>query len=94
MKRITLRLAIAILTFLIGVVVAALWTARLHRPNSLAQKEADCIPKYSPVYAANEKGWGILLTRFEEMPFEELPACIDESYRLIWIPAFHSPVSV
>ena len=28
------------------------------------------------------------------MPLEELPLCVDESYRLIWIPTFHPPVSV
>jgi hypothetical protein len=27
------------------------------------------------------------------MPFEELPTCVDESYRLIWIPTFHAPIS-
>jgi len=43
LKRITFRLAIAILTFLIGVVVAAWCTVRHYGPNNLAQREADCI---------------------------------------------------
>jgi hypothetical protein len=38
--------------------------------------------------------WGATSGSFQEMLFEELPACVDESYRLIWIPSFHSPVSV
>jgi hypothetical protein len=96
MKRITLRLAIAILTFLIGVAIATLWTVRHYRSsNILVRNEADCIPTYSPIsYSANEKGWSAVLVKFQEMPFEVLPACVDESYRLIWIPTFHSPVSV
>jgi len=95
MKRITLRLAIAILTFLIGVVVAAWCTVRHYGPNNLAQREADCIPKYSPIpYSPSEKGRGAILDRFHEMPFEELPACVDESYRLVWIPSFHAPISI
>jgi hypothetical protein len=44
--------------------------------------------------SANEKGWSAVLARFQEMPFEALPAGVDESYRLVWIPTFHSPVSV
>jgi hypothetical protein len=28
------------------------------------------------------------------MPFNELPACVDESYRLVWLPAFHAPISI
>lgn len=95
MKRITLRLAIAILTFVIGVAVAALWTVRHYSSNNLAQREANCVPKYSPnSYSADETGWNRILDRFQEMPLEELPACVDESYRLIWIPSFHSPISV
>jgi hypothetical protein len=95
MKRITLRLTVAILTFLIGVAIAAPWMFRHYRIINRTQNDADCIPTYSPIlYSANEKGWDTVLARFQEMPLEALPACIDESYRLIWIPSFHAPVSV
>ncbi|HSB28695.1 MAG TPA: hypothetical protein VLE19_12600 [Pyrinomonadaceae bacterium] len=94
MKKITLRLAIAIFTFLIGVAAAGLWTIRHYSRNELSAKETDCIPKYFSVSSsANREGWGSILDRFQEMPLEELPACVDESYRLIWIPTFHAPVS-
>ena len=94
MKKITLRLAIGIFTFLIGVAAAGLWTIKYYCRNKLAQNDADCIPKYSPVSSsANKEGWSAVLDRLQEMPFEELPLCVDESYRLIWIPAFHAPVS-
>jgi hypothetical protein len=95
MKPITLRLAVAILTFIIGVTAAALRTAIQYLPIDLARREANCFPKYSPnSYSANEEGWKRLLDRFQELPLAELPACVDESYRLIWIPTFHSPLSV
>jgi hypothetical protein len=95
MKRITLRLAITILTFLIGVGVATWWSVRHFGPRKLAEKEADCIPTYSPIHnSENQKGWDAILDRFQEMPFERVPVCVDESYRLVWIPTFHSPISI
>ena len=94
MKRITLRLAIALFTFLIGVAAASLWTFRYYGRDKFVRNEADCIPKYSRVSSfGNNEGWSAVLDRFQEMPFEKMPACVDESYRLIWIPTFHSPVS-
>jgi hypothetical protein len=96
MKKITPRLAIAIFTFLIGVAAAGLWTIRYYSRNEQSLNETNCIPKYlSTSSSANrEEGWSGVLDRFQEMPLEELPACVDESYRLIWIPTFHAPISV
>jgi len=94
MKKIPLRLAIAIFTFLIGVAAAGLWTVRHYSRNKLSLSEADCIPKYFPVSSsANKEAWNSVLDRFQEMPFDELPSCVDEGYRLIWIPTFHAPLS-
>lgn len=31
---------------------------------------------------------------FREMPLESLPSCVEESYRLMWVPTFHPPVVV
>ena len=28
------------------------------------------------------------------MPLQSLPACVDESYRVTWVPTFHPPVAV
>ena len=89
MRRIVLRLAIATLTFLIGVAASGLWTVKYYHVKNLA-READCIPNY---YSSPDSV-NTTLDRFEEMSFEELPACVDESYRLIWIPAFHAPLSI
>ena len=95
MKKLTLRLAIAIFTFIIGVAAAGLWTIRHYSRNEVSPNESDCIPKYvAASSSANREGWGSVLDRFQEMRLDELPTCVDESYRLIWIPTFHSTVSV
>src|SRR5262245_27609165 len=94
MKRIPLRLAIATLTFLIGVGAAGVLTVKHYRNKNVAQTEADCIPTYSHCPDFANQGWNTILDRFEEMPFEELPVCVDESYRMIWIPSFHAPLSI
>jgi len=74
--------------------VAGLWTIRYYSRNKLSPNEPDCIPKYFPVSSsAARESWSSVLDRFQEMPLAELPACVDESYRLIWIPTFHAPVS-
>jgi hypothetical protein len=94
MKRITLRLAIAIITFFVGVAAAGLWTMKHYPGDKPALTETDCIPNYSSVSSlANKDDWSAVLDRFHEMPFEDLPDCVDESYRLIWIPTFHAPIS-
>ncbi len=94
MKKITLRLSIAVFTFLIGVAAAGLWTIRYYSHNKLSPNETDCIPKYFPVSSsASREGWRSVLDRFQEMPLAELLSCVDESYRFVWIPAFHAPVS-
>lgn len=94
MKRITLRLAIAIITFLVGVAAAGLWTMKHYPADKPPLTETDCIPNYTSVSSsANTDEWNAVLDRFHEMPFEDLPDCVDESYRLIWIPTFHAPIS-
>jgi|ERR1041385_5885866 hypothetical protein len=94
MKRITLRLAIAIITFLLGVAAAGWWTMTHYPRNKPSLNETVCIPKYSSVPSpSNKNDWSTVLDRFQEMPFDDLPDCVDESYRLIWIPTFHAPIS-
>ena len=93
MKRISLRLIVALLTFALGVSLAAVWTIRHHRSMQRAKK-TDCVPTFSSTYSSKEEGWGTVLARFKEMPLDRLPPCVDESYRAIWIPTFHSPVAV
>ena len=95
MKRITLRLIIALLTFLIGVTLVTFWIVKRQRPSQTSKTSPGCIPVFDPkFYSGQENGWGaVVLARFHEMPLENFPSCVDESYRLIWIPTFHSPVA-
>ena len=94
MKKLSLRIAIALFTFFIGVGAAGLWTTRNYVPNKVVQNQVDCIPKYHPVSSTSTNDdWNAVLDRFEEMRLEKMPGCVDESYRLIWIPTFHSPVA-
>ena len=123
MKRIPLRLTIALATFFIGVGIVALWF--FGGSDSVADvvpKTPDCYPQYSEnfnvsdykgiltrrVYTinatkttkpvldedANAEATANLFARFREMPLSKLPACVDESYRLTWIPTFHAPTIV
>lgn len=96
MKRVTLRFAIALLTFFIGSAAATFWIVRRNYPAQTVKAIPDCIPSYSPeVYTGQDKTWGKdVLARFNEISLGNLPPCVDESYRLIWLPTFHPPVAV
>lgn len=95
MKRISIRVAITLLTFLIGTAVATFWTVRKQTSVRSIKQETDCVPGYIPsAHSSNENVWETVLDRFQEMPLESLPACVDESYRVIWVPTFHAPVAV
>jgi len=94
MKRITLRLAILLLTLSVGAAVAAYWIVQ-HGPSTQSvKKETECVPTYVSANSSQEEGWVKVLARFQEMPLESLPGCVDESYRVIWIPTFHPPIAV
>ncbi len=123
MKRISLRLTIALATFFIGVGIVALWF--FNRSNSVvdvAPKPHDCYPLYvdnfdasdykgvstrrvytinankttKPVLdeEANAEATANLFRRFRETPLTSPAACVDESYRLTWIPTFHAPTVI
>jgi hypothetical protein len=95
MKHLALRLTIALLTFLIGIAVASVWIIKQRQP--VVKQSTDCIPRYDPNIAAKWLRADFdpkVFAAFKEMPLETLPACVDESYRLIWFPTFHSPVVV
>ena len=95
MKRLTLRLSVALLTFLLGVGVASVWIVK-HR-STIVKQPSDCIPVYDANIAAKSLSADHdpkVLAAFKELPLGALPACIDESYRLIWFPTFHAPVVV
>jgi hypothetical protein len=97
MKRFTLRLTIALLTFIIGVVIASVWIIRHRSSVPSVRQSPECIPIYDPNIAAEQYIDGDapkLFAAFKELPLEALPSCVHESYRLVWVPSFHSPVVV
>lgn len=98
MKRLSLRLTIAVVTFFIGVGIAAFWLVNHSVPIAVTfQKTPDCIPQYNVNISPNDYGdtnKASLFARFRELPLDKQPACVDESYRLTWIPTFHAPTVI
>lgn len=98
MKRITLRFAIASVTFLAGVAAASLWLYNQSCPvPEIAAPLTECIPFYDPSVLPKEYGneeRASMFAAFREPPLQAMPRCVDESYRLTWVPSFHSPVVV
>lgn len=100
MKQKVLILSVSLLTLFSGFVFAA-WVE--YRPyefvcGTISQREyqkPECVAVYQPHLDADAKDeWTGILGRFSEMPMQDLPACEEESYRVVWIPAFHNPISV
>jgi len=94
MKRLPTYLLITLLTFFIGLLVTAVWLLNRDVPEIETPKtEITCnFPTYEPKEYSLEKT--DVLGRFKEVSLENLPDCIDESYRLVLIPTFHSPVAI
>ncbi len=98
MKRFGFRLAVAFITFFIGIAIATVWL--VNRPSpvvQVSQTPLDCIPAYDPnihpyEYGSEERA--NLFMPFRELPLETSPTCVEESYRLTWLPTFHSPTVI
>ncbi|MBC7797929.1 MAG: hypothetical protein H7Z37_13740 [Pyrinomonadaceae bacterium] len=43
---------------------------------------------------ANAEATANLFARFQEMPLSKSPQCVDECYRLTWLPTFHAPTVI
>lgn len=43
---------------------------------------------------ASTKATADLFSRFKEIPLKKLPDCVEEIYRLTWIPTFHAPTTI
>src|SRR5688572_30154993 len=92
MKRITLRLAVTVLTFIIGLAVAGLWLSKSTTPKK-------CIhDPYFPAGAFSQridrKDW---ITEFYSALQEQPFSCLDddiEAYRFLFIPSFEPPASI
>jgi hypothetical protein len=100
MKYKALILSVGLLTLLVGFSLAA-WAE--FRPREMicatvptpAANLPNCDAMYNAHrYAGTRDEWTRDLGRFHEMPMPDLPACAEESYRIVWIPAFHHPISV
>ncbi len=97
MKRLLLRLTIALVTFLIGIVIVAFWLLSRPLPNlDLLQYPPECASEFNAEITGDiGSAWRTkFLTRFRELPLEESTANVDETYRLIWIPTFHKPTVI
>lgn len=95
MKKISLRVIITLLTFIIGITLAAIW---LTKPN---KRFADDI--YFPVGTFNPHEGGMNwiaktyssgLAAMKEPPLSTIKDKNIETYRFLWLRSFHPPVSV
>jgi hypothetical protein len=96
MRRILLRVSIAVVAFALGIISA---TITIKRPNtsSAPTTAGDCVPRYDENVIAQslrEIDDPQLFSAFRELPLYAMPDCVDEAYSLTWIPAFHEPVLV
>jgi hypothetical protein len=96
MKRILIRVLIAVITFAVGVVSTSTW---MKQPNAIPPPTTtgDCVPRYDEsvvVRSLRDNGDPHLFTAFQELPLYAMPDCVDEAYSLTWIPSFHAPVLV
>lgn len=97
MKRLSLRLTIALATFSIGVGIVAFWLLNRPLPTvDLPQSSPECASEFNAETTSDlGSAWRTkLLARFRELPLKESPAKVDETYRLIWIPTFHKPTVI
>ena len=105
MKRISIYLSLALITFLAGVTLKSIWVLNRNIPIIEApQSTSNCnllfleySLDYEKVKNTRKQKQGLIadmLNKFNEIPLENLPPCIDESYRLIMIPISDYPVSI
>lgn len=86
---------------LIGMIAAGIavgaWII-LHRISvSSLEMSGDCLPAYSRYLmeeTRNEEEDPEFFQAFAELPLRAMPECIDEIYRMNWIPESHSPIVV
>jgi hypothetical protein len=96
MRRILIRVSIAVVAFALGIISA---TITIKRPNTSSPPTTagDCVPRYDENVIAKslrEIDDPQLSRAFWELPLYAMPDCVDEAYSLTWIPAFHEPVLV
>lgn len=86
MKRISLRLIIALFTFFTGITVFGFWMFYGNVPD---------VPEPELISLEERNFWeNKILVRFNEESFESAATLSDESYRFTLFPTFHAPVSI
>ena len=90
MKHITLKLAVTVLAFFVGVTATALWPAPSTSPKICLYDSYIPIGTLSP--------WDSkYITEFYSAMLEQPFSCLDENteaYRLLYVPAFETPASI
>ena len=97
MRRLLLLIAIAAISFGIGIASASVWISKRRLMAAQPSSAKDCAPVYDPAIVAKqirEEDDPKLLDAFQELPLYAMPDCVDEAYSLTWIPSFHPPVLV
>ena len=103
MKIFSIRLAISLLTFTIGLSSPIFWFYYSYQPKIkvIEAKETDSLPACEPEYIeyqiseSDERFWNKeILGRFKEQPLATTSNSIIESYRFTLIPTFDAPVSI
>ena len=97
MRKLPLLIAVAIISFGIGVASAAVWIATRPAPPIPVVSLNDCTPRYDGKLVAKqikENDDPQFFAAFQELPLYAMPDCVDEAYSLEWIPSFNGPVLV
>lgn len=98
MKHFSFKLIIAFLMFVISLGIVTFWFFNQSEITHENLPEiSDCIPQYDEnidIDKYGNKDEAKLFARFRELPLNRQPTCVDESYRLTWIPTFHSPTVI
>jgi len=92
MKHITLRLAVTVITFFIGIVAAALWFSQSSAPKKCASDS------YFPVGVLSQSPGKVdQLGKYYSAMMESPFLCLDEdieAYRLLLLASFEPPASI
>jgi hypothetical protein len=90
MKRGLIRVATAIVTFILGLASTAIWIpvpppsvpTSASLKNCALQYDADLVAK-----RIREDDDPAFFRAFQELPLYAMPDCVDEAYSLTWIPS-------
>jgi hypothetical protein len=106
MRRFSFFLLLALSTFSVGIALKSIWTLSFSVPKAeIPGAASNCnllfleeeYPDYKEIQAFMKQKQGLIaemLDKFDAVPLEKLPLCIDESYRLIIIPVSDYPLSI